>query len=76
MIPMALISTGGRTFPGIFAVGTALPLLVFAGLLDSGSEMSETLMERLKRSSRRASQFSGVIFVLVGINDTLTYWFL
>jgi len=76
MIPMALISSGGWTFPAIFAVGTALPLLVFAGLLDSGSEMSETLMERLKRSSRRASQFSGVIFVLVGINDTLTYWFL
>jgi cytochrome c biogenesis protein CcdA len=76
MIPMALISTGGWTFPGIFAVGTALPLLAFAGLLDVGREMSETMIDRLKRSSRRVSQFSGVILVLVGINDTLTYLFL
>ena len=47
-----------------------------AGLLAFGSEINRSLMERLKRSHRRVSQFSGVIFVLVGINDTLTYWFL
>jgi len=75
-IPLALISTGGWTFPGVFAVGTALPLLAFAGLVAYGSEVNRSLMERLKRSHRRVSQFSGGIFVLVGINDTLTYWFL
>ena len=76
MIPLALISTGGWTFPAIFAVGTALPLLAFAGLLAFGSRVNRSLLERLKRSHRRVSQFSGGIFVLVGINDTLTYWFL
>lgn len=74
MIPLALSSTGGWIFPGLFAMGTALPLLAFAGLLSSGSEMSGTFMERLKRSQHRISQVSGAIFILAGINDTLTYW--
>ncbi len=76
MIPLALMSTGGWAFPGLFAVGTALPLLAFSGLLVAGSDVSGTLMERLKRSRRRISQVSGAIFILAGINDTLTYWFL
>jgi cytochrome c-type biogenesis protein len=76
MIPLALISTGGWAFPGLFAVGTTLPLLTLAGLLSTGSEMSGTLVERLKRSQHRITQFAGVIFILVGINDTLTYWFI
>jgi cytochrome c-type biogenesis protein len=76
MIPLALISTGGWTFPGLFALGTALPLLAFAALLNSGTDLSEKLVQRLKRSQRRVSQVSGAIFILAGINDTLTYWFI
>ena len=76
MIPLALMSAGGWTFPGLFAVGTALPLLIFTGFLAFGSEVSGKLMERLKTSQHRISQLSGLIFVLVGVNDTLTYWFI
>lgn len=76
MIPLALISAGGWTFPGLFAIGTALPVLAFAGLLASGSDLSSKLTERLKRSQRRISQVSGFIFILAGVNDTLTYWFI
>ena len=76
MIPLALASAGGWTFPGLFALGTALPLLAFSALLDCGSDVSNKLTERLKRSQRRISQVSGAIFILAGINDTLTYWFI
>ena len=76
MIPLALISNGGWTFPGLFAVGTALPLISFAALASPGSQMSEKLKETLKRSRSLVSRISGVIFILVGINDTLTYWFI
>ncbi len=76
MLPLALISNGGWTFPGVFAVGTALPLIFFAALASSGSQMSEKLKERLKRSQNLVSRMSGAIFILVGINDTLTYWFI
>jgi hypothetical protein len=30
----------------------------------------------LKRSQQRIGQVSGAIFILAGINDTLTYWFI
>lgn len=75
MIPLALISTGGWTFPGVFAVGTALPLIAFAALASSCSQLSEKLKERLKRSQSMVSRVSGAMFILIGINDTLTYWF-
>jgi sulfite exporter TauE/SafE len=76
MIPLALANSGGWAFPGLFAFGTVLPLLAFAGLLDSSSAMSTALMARLRRSHRHLSRLSGVIFILAGINDTLTYWLL
>lgn len=76
MIPLALISAGGWAFPGLFALGTALPLLAFAALINSGTDLSGKLMERLKRSQHKISQVSGAIFILAGINDTLTYWFI
>jgi len=73
-IPLALRSAAGWTFPGLFAVGTTLPLVAFAGLLAAGSGAAGGFVERLKRSSRLISRISGGIFILAGINDTLTYW--
>lgn len=76
MIPLALASTAGWIFPGLFALGTALPLLVFAGLLVSGTDLSRKLTERLKHYQRKIAKVSGGIFILAGVNDTLTYWFI
>ena len=74
MIPLAVISAGGWIFPGVFALGTVLPLLVFAAVLVSGNDLSSKLTERLSRYQHRISQVSGVVFILAGVNDTLTYW--
>lgn len=73
-IPLALRSAAGWTFPGLFALGTALPLAAFAGLLAIGSGAAGRFVERLKRSHRLVSRIAGVVFILAGINDTLTYW--
>ena len=73
-IPLALRSGAGWAFPGLFAVGTALPLVAFTGLLAVGSGAAGGFVERLKRSHGVASRIAGVVFILAGINDTLTYW--
>ncbi len=73
-IPLALRSAAGWTFPGLFAVGTALPLLAFAGLVAVGSAAAASFMERLRWCHRIVSRVAGGIFILAGINDTLTYW--
>ena len=74
MIPLAIISTAGWTFPALFALGTLLPLFAFTGLLSFGGGGSPTWMDRLKASQRKINLVAGTIFVLAGINDTLTYW--
>ena len=73
-IPLGLRSNAGLLVPGLFAVGTALPLLVYAGLLAVGSGLAGTLPLRLSRSHAAVRRVAGVILILAGINDTLTYW--
>jgi sulfite exporter TauE/SafE len=73
-IPLALRSAAGWTFPGLFAVGTALPLLAFTALLVIGTDLAQGFVARVKRSHRLISRVAGATFVLAGIHDTLTYW--
>jgi cytochrome c biogenesis protein CcdA len=76
MIPLALVSSGGWAFPGIFAIGTAVPLIVLGGILATGRELSAALSERLKRMQTKVSRFAGAVFIVTGVHDTLVYWFL
>lgn len=73
-LPLALRSAGGWSFPGLFAVGTALPLLVFTGLLVIGTDLAQGFVRHVRRSHRLIGWGAGVIFVVAGVHDTLTYW--
>jgi sulfite exporter TauE/SafE len=73
-IPLGLRSTAGLLVPGLFAVGTALPLLAYAGLVGAGSSLAGAYAQRLSRSHSTVRRIAGAIFILAGINDTLTYW--
>ncbi len=75
-IPLALQSPVGWTYPPLFALGTGLPLLAFAGLFAGGSDLANRWMGRVSRFHRIATRVAGVVFILAGLNDTLTYWFL
>lgn len=73
-IPLGLRSNAGLLVPGLFAVGTALPLLAYAGFLAAGSRVAGGYALRLSRGHLALRRIAGVIFILAGINDTLTYW--
>ncbi len=73
-IPLGLRSDAGLLVPGLFAVGTALPLLVYAGLLSAGNGRAGPFVRRLSRGHSTVRRVAGAIFLLAGINDTLTYW--
>ena len=75
-IPLALASPGGILLPGVFALGTALPLLIFAVLLTTGIMNVRGLIQRIKRFDVWAQRVVGIIFVLIGINELILYWFL
>ena len=73
-IPLGLTSNAGFLVPAVFAFGTALPLLVFTVLLAAGHGLAETHPQRLGRLHATASRVAGAVFLLAGLNDTLTYW--
>lgn len=73
-IPLGLRSSAGLIIPAVFAVGTALPLLGYAGLLATGNGLARAYASRLSRGHMVARRVAGLIFVLAGLNDTLTYW--
>jgi len=75
-IPLAIASPGGVLLPGVFAVGTALSVLGLAGLLAFGTVNVGQLVKRFKAADVWLRWVVGIIFVLVGINETLLYWFI
>ncbi len=75
-IPLALASTGGLLFPGVFALGTALPLLAFAVLLTADVVNVRALVQRIRSFDRWAQRVAGMVFVLIGLNEVLLYWLL
>lgn len=75
-LPLALQSSGGWTFPGLFALGSSLPLLVVTGVVAVGFDALEALTGRLRRIARPLRVAAGVLLVLAGVHDTLVYWLL
>lgn len=75
-IPLALQATAGWTFPGLFALGTVVPLLGAAAALSAGFGVAEALGGRMGWVQRIVGKVAGAVFILAGVNDTMTYWFL
>lgn len=67
---------GGLVLPSLFALGTALPLLLFATFLALGQGLFRTWMRGVRRWDRYIRILAGTIFLLAGVNDTIIYWFL
>lgn len=73
-VPLALRSAGGWTFPGLFALGSSLPLLAIAGLVAAGAGAAEAVAGGMRRLERPIRVGAGAILLLAGVHDTLVYW--
>lgn len=73
IMPLALQTTYGIILPSVFAVGTAMPFLLFAGLT-VGFGLDRVMVKRTKRWGNWIQKLAGVFFILLGISDTLTFW--
>jgi cytochrome c-type biogenesis protein len=73
LMPVVLSSSYGFILPSIFALGTALPLLLFIFIiwyLGSGG----VLMKKGRKFGVIIQRISGIIMLLLGIMDFITYW--
>lgn len=73
-IPLAIASPGGVLFPGVFAVGTAFPLLWLAALMTSGRVNVARLVKRFKMANVWIQRVAGGVFILIGIHEIILYW--
>ncbi len=72
-IPLAIASPGGIVFPGVFAIGTTLPVLLLAVLAFQMVNVGQ-LVKRFKAANVWVQRAVGVIFILIGINEIILYW--
>lgn len=75
VMPLALGSSYGFVLPPVFAVGTSMPFLLFAGLA-VGFGLDRVMVRRAKRWGGWIQKGAGIFFILFGISDTYTYWFI
>jgi len=74
LMPMSMRTAGGFTFPGFFAVGTALPLIILGPLVSFGLLGSQGLAGRTRKVDKILRIVMGVVFMLVGLNEIINYW--
>ncbi|WP_282155989.1 sulfite exporter TauE/SafE family protein [Cytobacillus gottheilii] len=74
LMPMAMSVSYGAILPGIFAIGTSLPLII-AIFLIWYFELGSTFMKKKGRKLGSIVQkIAGVIMLVLGALDTVTYW--
>ncbi|MBI4234342.1 MAG: sulfite exporter TauE/SafE family protein [Chloroflexi bacterium] len=74
-LPLSMGQGAGLLSPSAFALGTSVPLLLFGGLLLAG-QGTRWFLQRNTRVYRFLRPLAAVVFILVGLNDTITYWLL
>jgi cytochrome c biogenesis protein CcdA len=73
-IPLAIASTGGLLLPGVFAIGTALPIIGLAALMASGAVNMAQFLQRFKAADVWIQRAAGILFILIGLNEVVLYW--
>lgn len=75
-LPLALSSPVGVLYPGLFAVGTVVPLLALAALVTTGVGAMRRAVAGAHRLDVWLKRIAALVLILAGLNDTMTYWLL
>ncbi len=72
LLPLALASPWGALYPGLFALGSGVPLALFLWLL--GRLGRGGALRALRRAGGWATRLAGWVLVGAGLLDTAVYW--
>ena len=75
LIPMSATATMGYLLPVVFAIATALPVLIVAWLLAFSAGEIGKFYGRVKAIERWATLVVAILFILVGIYETYIIYF-
>jgi cytochrome c-type biogenesis protein len=73
LMPFVLTSSYGVVLPSVFAIGTSVPVLVFAGII-TFIGLDGALMKKSRKVGNIIQKTAAVFFILLGFLDTITYW--
>ncbi|MDA3130691.1 cytochrome c biogenesis CcdA family protein [Aliibacillus thermotolerans] len=73
LMPVVLETSYGFVLPSVFGIGTSLPLLLIIFLIWYFGA-SGIILKRSRRIGSLVQKLAGVIILVIGILDTLTYW--
>jgi cytochrome c-type biogenesis protein len=73
LMPIVLSSSYGVVLPSIFAIGTSLPLIIVMVIIWFLG-VDGALMKKSRKAGGVVQKFAGVILLVIGVLDTLTYW--
>ncbi len=72
-MPLMLSSSIGPVLPTVFAIGTAIPLVLVL-LLISLTGNRKNIMKQSRKWGFLSQKISGAIFILLAISDYFTFW--
>lgn len=72
LIPLSVKNTSFVVLPLAYAIGTALPVMLFAFMIALGMNKLSKVYDRVSTFGTKARYATGIIFILVGIYYSLT----
>ncbi|GGA69737.1 MULTISPECIES: cytochrome c biogenesis CcdA family protein [Bacillaceae] len=73
LMPVVLETSYGFVLPSVFGIGTSLPLLLIIFLIWYFGA-SGIILKKSRKIGSLVQKLAGVIILVIGILDTLTYW--
>ena len=71
LVPLAVERSSPLLLPMVYGIGTSLPVIVFAALLAAGARRLGEALDRVQVFERWARRVTAVVFIGVGIYETL-----
>ncbi|GAM14059.1 urease accessory protein UreH domain-containing protein [Mesobacillus selenatarsenatis] len=73
LMPIVLSTSYGAVLPSVFAIGTSIPLIIFAAII-SYIGLNGSLLKKSRKLGSVVQKLAGYTLIIVGIFDTVTYW--
>jgi len=74
LMPISLSVSYGAVLPAVFAIGTSLPLLIAISLIWYFELNGKLMKKKGRKTGAIVQKIAGLIMVILGILDTITYW--
>ena len=72
-MPLVVSAPYGLVLPSIFAIATSLPFLLILWLLAQVKKRKE-IMKKSMAIGNTIQKAAGILIIVFGILDTITYW--